>query len=118
MALAAGGVGINGVLVSAELYHLASESWTATGSLNNARDRHTATLLPNGMVLVLTGGWLHQASQQRRIAPKTNRRRRLHQRLPPRQESHPDHVPLRILRPTPPRSVIDSRFQMMFDPWS
>src|ERR1700745_1493138 len=27
-------------------------SWTPTGSLNTARDSHTATVLPNGMVLV------------------------------------------------------------------
>src|SRR6266568_8810474 len=30
----------------------ASGSWTATGSLNTGRFLHTATLLPNGMVLV------------------------------------------------------------------
>jgi len=30
-------------------------TWTVTGSLNTARDTHTATLLQNGMVLVAGG---------------------------------------------------------------
>ena len=35
--------------------HLGSGNWTVTGSLNIARAEHTATLLPNGVVLVAGG---------------------------------------------------------------
>src|SRR5438034_1069912 len=38
-----------------EPYDPASCTWTATGSLNTARNYHTATLLQNGMVLVAGG---------------------------------------------------------------
>jgi uncharacterized protein (TIGR03437 family) len=52
-----------GVLISAAtlpttiatLAQEGGQSWTYTGSLNTARDRHSATLLPNGKVLVVGG---------------------------------------------------------------
>ncbi len=56
--LVAGGYmgGNNGVdLATSELYDPATATWSATGSLVTARSYHTATLLPNGKVLVVGG---------------------------------------------------------------
>jgi len=43
-------------IADTDLFDPATSTWTLTGSLNIARQAHTATLLPNGKVLVV-GGW-------------------------------------------------------------
>jgi hypothetical protein len=42
-------------VASAELFDPSNDSFTATGSLNDARGDHTATTLANGQVLVAGG---------------------------------------------------------------
>jgi N-acetylneuraminic acid mutarotase len=59
--LVTGGVGFNYTnlsflyLSSAELYDPATETWTVTGALGTGRENHTASLLPNGRVVVAGG---------------------------------------------------------------
>jgi len=54
--LIAGGVNDSSALDSAELYDAGTGAWTATGSMDGSRATHTATLLPNGRVLLAGGG--------------------------------------------------------------
>jgi hypothetical protein len=53
--LVAGGCNDSGCLDSAELYDPITGTWSFTGSLNVPRGYYTATLLPNGKVLVAGG---------------------------------------------------------------
>ncbi|MET0502941.1 MAG: kelch repeat-containing protein [Candidatus Binatia bacterium] len=57
--LVAGGYNVSGnrfsPLTNSELYDPVTGTWSATGALSVARSNHTATLLPNGKVLVAGG---------------------------------------------------------------
>ena len=56
--LVTGGVDVNldAVTASAEVYDPASNTWSEVASMNTPRIGHTATVLPNGKVLVTGGG--------------------------------------------------------------
>jgi len=71
MVLVAGGHIVSGYSASAELYHPALGSWSATGSLHTARYQHTATLLSNGEVLVAGGLFIsgYSASAELYVPP-------------------------------------------------
>ena len=53
--LTAGGTSGTGNGANSELYDPKTETWSTTGSLANGHSGHTATLLPNGKVLVAGG---------------------------------------------------------------
>jgi Kelch motif/Galactose oxidase, central domain len=60
-------------LASAELYNPTTGTWTATGSMSTARESHTATLLPDGRVLIAGGEdrWDHAVASAEIYNPKT-----------------------------------------------
>ena len=53
--MVAGGQNGTIFIASAERYNPSTGAWTSTGSLHTPRIEHTATLLPNGQVLVAGG---------------------------------------------------------------
>lgn len=68
----------NGALTSAELYHPGTGTWQLTGSMHIARENFSATLLPNGNVLVAGGDnghqpFVHALASAEIYNPKTGR---------------------------------------------
>ncbi len=62
--LVAGGSADSNAQLAAELFDPGTRRWTATGSTTSAGEGHTATLLPDGRVLVVGGyrdDWLATA---------------------------------------------------------
>jgi hypothetical protein len=45
----------SGSIAGAILYNQATNSWTSTGAMTNPRSNQTATVLPNGQVLIAGG---------------------------------------------------------------
>ena len=61
----------SGVYASAELYDPAAGTWSYTGPMNAIREFHTATLLPNGKVLVAGGSYIFPISSAELYDPAT-----------------------------------------------
>ena len=59
-------------LASAEIYDPGTGTWTTTNAMNTARQNHTATLLPNGQVLIAGGASNTGATNSAELFNPTN----------------------------------------------